>query len=173
MRRSGRGSKSKARISSPFQTATFELEGMLFEADRNTARALAAYTQAIELGSANFYPYYRKAVITATRDAAARVQAEQLLERAVMLAPRFAPALVMLADVKVALARAADALPIARRAVALDPARVPARLALARALWAVSQKDEAVRVAREALELARSDPERQIVQRLIDTYTRP
>jgi Flp pilus assembly protein TadD len=57
--------------------------------------------------------------------------------------------------------------------VALDPARVPARLALARALWAVSQKDEAVRVAREALEPARSDPERQIVQRLIDTYTRP
>jgi len=119
---------------------------MLFEADRNTARALAAYTQAIELGSANFCPFYRKAVLTATRDAAAHVQAEQLLERAVMLAPRFAPALVMLADVKVALARA---------------------------LWAVSQKDEAVRVAREALELARSDPERQIVQRLIDTYTSP
>ena len=153
--------------------ATFELEGMLFEADRNPAQALAAYTQAIELGSTNFYPYYRKAVLTPTRDAAARVQAEQLLERAVTLAPRYAPALVMLADVKVALARAADALPIARRAVALDPARVPARLALARALWATSQKEEAVRVAREALELARSDPERQMVQRLLDLYTRP
>ena len=85
--------------------ATFELEGMFFEADRNTAQALAAYTQAIELGSTNFYAYYRKAAMTPTRDAAARVQSEQLLERAVTLAPRYAPVLVMLADVKVALAR--------------------------------------------------------------------
>jgi hypothetical protein len=35
------------------------------------------------------------------------------------------------------------------------------------------QKDEAVGVAKEALELALNDPERQMVQRLIDTYTRP
>jgi hypothetical protein len=42
-----------------------------------------------------------------------------------------------------------------------------------RVLWPVSQKDEAVRVVKEALELARSDPVRQMVHRLIDTNTRP
>jgi len=46
-------------------------------------------------------------------------------------------------------------------------------MALARVLWVVSETDEAVRVVKEALELARRDPERQMVHRLIEAYTRP
>jgi len=153
--------------------ATFELEGMLFEADRNAAQALAAYTQAIELGSTNFYPYYRKAALTPRREEATRVQAEQLLERAVALAPLYAPALVMLADAKVALGRGADALPIARRAVALDPGRVMTRLALARVLWTLNQREDVVRQVREALALARNEGERDLAQRTLDNYLKP
>jgi predicted Zn-dependent protease len=73
----------------------------------------------------------------------------------------------------VALGKPTDALGIARGAVALNSARGPSRMALAHVLWAVSQTDEAVRVVKQALELARSDPERQMVHRLIDTNTRP
>jgi len=153
--------------------AIFELEGILFDADRKTQEALAAYKRALELGTTNFYAYYRKAALTPASDVTGRTERERLLERATALAPRYAPALILLADTKVALGKANDALGIARGAVALDSARVPSRMALARVLWALSQRDAAVSAAREALELARTDPERQMVQRLIDQYTRP
>jgi tetratricopeptide (TPR) repeat protein len=153
--------------------AIFDLEGILFDADRQPKEALAAYTHAIELGTTNFYAYYRKAALTPAGDATGRTERERLLERATALAPRYAPALIMLADTKVALGKPNDALAIARGAVALDSARVPSRMALARVLWALSQRDDAIGAAREALELARTDPERQMVQRLLDLYTRP
>ena len=75
-------------------------------------------------------------------------------------------------DTKTALGQPNDALPIVRRAVTLDPGLVPARMALARTFWALSQRDEAVRAAREALDLARTDAERQTLQRMIESYSR-
>jgi tetratricopeptide (TPR) repeat protein len=152
---------------------SFEVEGLLFDSERKTPQALAAYARAIELGSTNFYAYYRDVQLTPMTDQTTRVHNEQMLTRAAALAPRYSGIYSILADVNLALGRGSEAVKNARRAVELDPGRSSYRVVLARILWGLAQQADALREAREALALAHSDVDRRNAQRLVELYSVP
>ena len=152
---------------------SFEAEGLLADANRQTAAARTAYSKAIDLGSKNFYAYFRKAGLTPQDDPMVWTVREEMLHRAIALAPRFASAYAMLGDVALRLGHGADGVAAVRRAVELQPTLFGYRLTLARVLGSSQQRDEALRAAREALELARTDAERDAANRMIATYARP
>lgn len=150
--------------------SSFDVEGIVLDADGKGPEARAAFLRAVDLGSTNFWSYYRAATLTSPADNAQRPHISELLERAVALAPRYAFARARLADMKLAAGAPDAAVPLAQRAVELDPGIVSHRLTFARALWAAGRKREALGQAREALAMSRSDAERQASQRLVDTY---
>ena len=155
--------------------AVFEVDGVLLDVEQKPDEARAAYAKAIELGSTNFFAYYRTAALT-TRgnpDSAGWTRAEELLNRAVALNGGFAPAYALLGEATMHAGRGPQAVDFAKRAVSLDPGSVWNRLALARVFWGVSQRDDALRQAREALAVARNDEEKRAAQQLIDFFSRP
>ncbi|MGE0741385.1 MAG: tetratricopeptide repeat protein [Hyphomonadaceae bacterium] len=85
-------------------------------------------------------------------------EAEQMLRRALQLAPGDARVQTAYAELMASSGRAAEALAMLRAAVRADPSFLPARLALARAAMSVGLALEAEAVARELIAL-RPDPE--------------
>jgi len=169
--RAGIEAARKADAAAP---GSYEVEGVLLEADRKGDEARAAYASAIENGSSNFFAHYRWATLSANAntDAAMRPRLVQALERSIALNDAFAPAYSALASVKLDLDQRDEALRLAKHAVALAPGDVQHRLTLARVLWRMAQRPQALGQAREALSLAHDNDERRIVQEMIDFFTR-
>ena len=133
---------------------------------------LAFYAKAVELGSTNFYAYYRLAALTwrPNADADSLTAVKKSLEQSVALNDRFGNAFALLGEVRARLHEPEEALTAATRAVSLDGRSVWHRLSLARVLWGISRPDQAVTEARQALTIARGDNERKAAQELIDFF---
>jgi Flp pilus assembly protein TadD len=163
-----------AQKADPHAASPFEVEGTLLDSERKANEARSAYDQAIELGSTNFYAYYRAAALAPRTGAAAsadeRARAESLLDRSIKLNAAYAPAPALLAEVRVRGGHPDGALELAQRAVSLEPSQASHRLTLAHVLWAAGRHDEALREARGAMTLAATDQERQNVQQVITLF---
>jgi tetratricopeptide (TPR) repeat protein len=149
--------------------APYETEGVLSDAEGKRDEALASFTKAVELGSTNFYAYYRQAQLLWSQDAdsATRGRIEKSLERAIELNDESAASYSFLADTKIELDRADDAIGLARRAVTLEPGASYHRATLARALSRTSKQEEALQEAGKALALAKDATERRRAEELI------
>jgi tetratricopeptide (TPR) repeat protein len=163
----------QARKADPGLAATYDTEGMLFDADNKDDRAdnaRAAYAKAAELGSTNYYTHYRLASLTwqPNSDAEALTAIKKSLDRSIALNDRFAGAYSLLGEVQARLHQTDEALAAARRAVVLEGGSVFSRLSLARVLWNLSRTEEAETAARNALTLARTDGDRRAAQELLD-----
>jgi hypothetical protein len=146
-----------------------EVEGMLSDLEEQKDAALAAYTNADELGSTNFYSHYRRAQLlwrpTLERDSLGEIAKE--LETSITLNPSWAPGYSFLAEVRIELDDAETALGLARRAVSLEPGASYHRGTAARALARLSKLDEALNEAERARALARTPEERQRAEQLL------
>jgi len=162
------------RVDAPGMAVFSDSEGLLSEREGKVDQAKAAYAKAIELGSENFYSYYRMGVLMLgpMADADSLRTAARWLDRAAMLDDRFAPTFNAVANVALRLGHADQSLSAAERAVALDPAQTQPRLSLARALWALSRRDEAQQALRDGVELAKSDGDRQAAAQVRQLFER-
>jgi tetratricopeptide (TPR) repeat protein len=156
--------------------AGHEVDAMMAAIDGNDSGARAALAKAEQLGSTNFYTFYRLAMMDLPERPAvdAIEQARQRFQKAVDLNPFHSGAHAMLANM-VAMGPAdqrARAVPLVQKAVSLDPGDLFTRTTIARALWNAGQRDVAMSQARAALGLATDDRERQIVQQLIDFFAK-
>jgi len=167
-----RAAIEEARKGDPRLASTYDTEGFLFDAEDHDDNARVAYSKAAELGSTNFYTYYRLAMMTWVQgaDAETLTAVKKSLEQSVALNDRFAGAFAMLGEVRARLKEPATALDAANRAVQLDGRSVRHRLSLARVLWGVEQPDQAETEARRALTIARSEDERRATQELIEFF---
>ena len=167
-----RAAIEEARKGDPRLAATYDTDGFLFEVEDQDDNARVAYAKAAELGSTNFYTYYRLAMMTWVQgaDVDTLTAVKKSLEQSVALNDRFAGAFAMLGEVRARLKESATALDAANRAVQLDGRSVRHRLSLARVLWGVEQPDQAETEARKALTIARGDDERRATQELIDFF---
>jgi tetratricopeptide (TPR) repeat protein len=163
-----------ARQADPAWAGSYEVDGLLAEAENKRVEARAAYLKAIELGSTNFYAHYRWAILSRepqvdrdTMSAMARA-----LQRSTELNVRFAPAYATHGEVAAMLGQTDEALGFARKAIVLEPGQVQPRLSLARVLWTSGRREDAAREARDAMTLASSDDERRGVQELIDFFAK-
>jgi tetratricopeptide (TPR) repeat protein len=152
---------------------SYEVEGLVLLGEGKRDDARAAFAQAIERRSANFFPYYWWAANPAQRpaDLASRQRLQDALQQAVTLNGSYAPAYAALARVTLDLKRNDEALDRAKRAVVLEPGMAYARLVLAQAMWATHDRAAAVREAREALAVARDDADRRSAQEAIAFYS--
>jgi len=166
-----RAAIDEARKADARQATTYETEGILLDSDRKNDSARVAYAKAVELGSKNFFAYYRLAALMWVQGADSDTLAsiKKSLEQSIVLNDRFAPALGLLGEANAHLGRPEDALNAARRAVSLDGG-VTQRLSLARVLWTISRPDEAASEARNALTIARTEGERRTAQELLDFF---
>jgi hypothetical protein len=151
-----------------------EVEGLLADLERQPDAALAAYTKASELGSTNFYVYYRKAQLLwrPTLDRPSMEAIAQALQTSITLNSNWAPGYSFLADTRIDLGDAAAALGLARRAVSLEPGGSYHRRVVARALARLSKPDEALQEAEAAKALARTPEERQRAEELLSYLKR-
>jgi tetratricopeptide (TPR) repeat protein len=147
----------------------YEVEGLLSDQEEKKEQALAAYAKAGELGSINFYAYYRHAQLlwSPTLDKPTLEAIARNLDKTITLNSNWAPGYSYLADVRIELDDAEGALGLARRAVALEPGESYHHAAVARALARLSKADEAVREAEKALALAQNPGERQRAENLL------
>jgi tetratricopeptide (TPR) repeat protein len=159
----------EARRTEPGAPASFVMEGLLHDQSKKAKEASAAYARAVELGSENFYAFYRVAVdLRDSADSVRRAQAESHVARALALNPSHGPSYSLHG---VLLAHGPDpekGLAPARRGVELDSTRSDARLALATVLWRMDRKQEALGQALAGRSLARTDEQRAGAQRVID-----
>jgi len=156
----------------PALAAAYDAEGVFWDRARNPQQARAAFTKAIELGSTQFFTYYRLATMAPGGPPSPERLAQRTawLQRAAQLNPSFPPALHALANVTLAAGKRDEAVQIAERAVKIDLRRVDSRMMLARLLWTVGRRNEARAAAKAALALARVDSERDAAKRLVDQY---
>jgi tetratricopeptide (TPR) repeat protein len=156
--------RADAALSTPY-----EVEGMLNDQEGKKEPALAAYAKAAELGSVNFYAYYRHAQLLwqPPLDKAALGQIARSLDKTIKLNSDWAPGYSYLADVRIDLDEAEEALDLARRAVALEPGASYHHATMARALARLSKLDEALKEAEKALALARNPAERQRAEEML------
>ena len=155
--------------------AIAEVEGTLYDTERNSAAARTAYARAIEQGSTNFFVHYRWASLTwsgPSLDSAAGAQVIKALTQANALAPQYATAFVLLADVHSRLGSNDEAVTAAVTAVRLRPTRSEPRQVLAAALWRAGQKERAREEAQRAVRLAESASERQEALELLPALER-
>lgn len=156
--------RADAALSTPY-----EVEGLLCDQEEQKEPARAAYSKAVELGSANFYAYYRHAQLlwNSTLDTAALEQIAKSLDKTIALNSNWAGGYTYLADVRIDLGDAEGALGLARRAVALEPGESYHHATVARALGRLSKAGEAVKEAEKALALAKTPGERQRAEELL------
>ena len=156
--------------------AGHEVEALLALTDGSRDAVRASLAKAEQLGSLNYFTFYRLAMLDLPErpDPEAIALAERRLQKAVDLNPFHAGALAVLANT-IAMGPAegrARALPLAQKAVTLDPGDLFTRSTVARALWNAGQRDVALVQARTALGLASTEQERQGVQQLIEFFTK-
>ncbi len=156
----------------PALAAAYDAEGVLWDRARNAEQARAAFTRAIELGSTQFFTYYRLATMAPGGPPSRERLAQRTawLQRAAQLNPAFPPALHALANLTLTAGRRDEAVQIAERAVKIDQRRVDSRMMLARILWSVGRKNDARSAARAAFALARVESEREAAKKLVDQY---
>jgi TonB family protein len=166
-----RAALDRLRLSDAKQPVLADTEGLLDDAERKPEDARAAFGRAMDLGSTNFYPYYRWATLSqpSASDDGARAKVEQSLARSVDLNGRFSPAQSMLAFIRLQRGHADEALTAAQQAVALQSDDVNARIILVSVLTVLGRRDVAQREAAAAMPLAKSDAQRQQLQRLLAT----
>jgi TonB family protein len=111
-----RASIERARKENSNLAASFDAEALLLDMERKTADAQAMYAKAMELGSTNFYTYYRWASLAGLGDAPDRARIDQALQKATALNDRFAAAWTLLAEARLRLGQREDALKFAQRA---------------------------------------------------------
>lgn len=138
----------------------FDVEGLLADSASDDDKARTAYAKAVELGSRSFYTWYRDAQLHGRADRAAQKHVEKSVQRCVELNPEFAFGYSYLAEMKLRLSRATDALELARKAIALEPGQSYHHIAFAHALFDNGKRDEAVSEAERALALADNEHER-------------
>jgi hypothetical protein len=161
---------AQARKADANDPVSYVSEGLLLDREGKTDEAKAAYANAVERGTRNYYAYYRLAQLEwqADPDRDTLLKLEKHLTRAVELNDRLAGGHAYLADVKATLDPKSDAaVASARRAIALEPAEPEHHLSAARVSWRRGDFDDARREAQKALSLARSDRERDAAQRML------
>lgn len=162
----------EAAQAAPGLPVSFDVDGMVADLDGQRDAALAAYAKACELGSTNFYSYFRHAQLLwkPTLDRSSLEEMAKLLGTSVKLNPSWAPGYSFLAEVQTDLGEADTALGMARRAIALEPGASSPHGSAARALARLSRLDEAIKEAERALALARTQEERQHAQDLLARF---
>jgi TPR repeat protein len=160
----------EAKAADPAAPGAYDAEGLLAELEQKEDVAGAAYAKAAELGSTNFYTWYRNAQIAyrAGRDRETLGRVEKSLQRVVELNPEYAFGYSFLAETKQDLGLKDEALALARRAISLEPGGSYHHLALARVLFQQSKPDEARAEAERGRELAQADWEIKNARELID-----
>jgi TPR repeat protein len=160
----------EAKAADPSAAGAYDAEGLLAEHEQKDDAAAAAYAKAAELGSANFYTWYRNAQIAyrTGRDRETLGRVEKSLQRAVELNPEYAFGYSFLAETKQDLGLKDEALALARRAISLEPGGSYHHLALARVLFQQSKTAEARAEAERGRELAQADWEVKNARELID-----
>lgn len=170
-----RALSAEAAKADPSSPGPAEIEGALQDRERNTAGAKAAYERAASLGSKQAQIYFRLAQMArpdgASLDEATRARMTGHLEKAIALAPDFANALAMLADLR-SDAGDSSGIDLAQRAVRADPAEAYHRLTLARAFWNAHRPDEAIAAAQGAMSVAENDEQRGYVRRFLEFTAR-
>ena len=171
----GRTAEAQALIdevekSDPSQPVAYEAEGLLLDAAGKAADAAASYARAVELGSTNFYAYYRGAALSwpSSPDKALMTRLRDGLKRSVELNGDFAWAQALLGEAQAALGDADPALTSVRHAIALEPGQPYHHLSAARVLWKLGRPADARQEADRGLALADAEDERQQAQKLID-----
>lgn len=159
----------EARTADPRSPTSYDAEGLLADRDGDDARARQAYQQAVELGSASAYSYYRAAQLAwkAQADAATLAGQRRLLEKAIELNGAYANAYSYLAEVLVQQGEAQAALAPALRAATLEQGRSYHRVALARVLQALGRTEDARKAAELGMKLAENDGERSNAERFL------
>jgi hypothetical protein len=157
--------------------AGHEVEALLASFNDGGRDAIrASLSKAEQLGSTNFYTFYRLALIDLPErpDAEAIALAERRMQKAVELNPLHGGAHASLANI-ITMGPAqgrARALPLVQKAVTLEPGDFYTRATVARALWNAGQREVAMAQARAALGLATSDEERRSAQQMIDFFAK-
>ena len=161
----------EARAADPSGAASYDVEGLLADRQRDKTRAAQAYAQAVERGSTSAYTLYRAAQLAwkPVPEAEGLATIRKRLERAIELNQNYAPAHSYLAEVMVQQDQAEAALPHAQRAVALDSGSTYGRVALARVLHKLGQDDAARATAQRGLQLATDDADKSNVESFL-TY---
>jgi tetratricopeptide (TPR) repeat protein len=163
-----RGAIAEARKAAADAPESFVAEGMLLDREGKREEAIAAFTRAIDGGSASAYAPYRLAMLLwpsqLDRDTFTRM--EKLLGQAMAANSRNANASAALGEVRGILG-SGDPLPLVLRAITLEPAEASHRLTAARVLLRLQKYDDALKVARIAEGLARTDEVRRQVTEMI------
>jgi hypothetical protein len=154
-----------------------EAEALLAAVDGSADGMRAAMAKAEQLGSTNFFTYYRLALADLPQEpgAAELTVAERRLRKAVELNPFHSGAHAMLAvvlSIGPAEEGRARALPVAQKALALNPRDFFTRTATARAFWNAGQRDVATAQARAAVTLATNDDERKQAQEMVTAFVK-
>lgn len=165
-----RAAIDEAKALDPDLAEAFQAEGRLADRERDTETGKAAYEQAVALGASNFYPYLRLANLMPRQGASAEdlSRTRQLLEQAVERNPASGLAYQSLGNVLLQMNDSAAAVVALQKGAAIDPLQLNAHFNLANALLRVGQREAALAEARAALGLARTEQQRQLVQRLLE-----
>ena len=165
---------SEARNADPNNPASYEVEGVLLDIERQSEGARAAYARAVELGTGNFYAHFRLGqMASALQTPEGRAQAEAAFERAVALSDTFVPALLQLGGVRLSLRKIEAAITAYERAVTLDPSSSVSRRLLATALMQAGRTDAARSEAEESAALAQSPQDLEAATQLLQRLQMP
>jgi len=165
---------AEATKADPTLPGPWEIEARLQDAEAHVDEARTAYAKAADLGSTQAHVYFRLAQLEwkPEADKALSERLAERLEKARQLEPANASTLSFLAEQRLDLGQADEALALAKRAVEIEPSRYYHRLALARILWSLKRADDSVRMGQSALEVADGEAQRKQVQQFLDFAAR-
>lgn len=154
--------------------AAYAAEGILLERARQPEQAREAFQKAAELGSTNYYVYWRLGTLQlgAGSSPEARVAARQHLTKAIELNPDSGFVYASLGSAMMQTGSVPEAVEAYRKATSLEPSEAGLRLSFATALSRAGQRDEALQEAKLALALARTDQQKLAAQSLIDRLSK-
>jgi tetratricopeptide (TPR) repeat protein len=164
----------EARKAEPAAAETFVVEGLHRDQNKQPVEAAAAYARAMELGSDNFYAWYRSASdLARSPEPANHARALLHAERAAALNPEHGPSQSLLGTILAAGPNPTRGVEPARRGLELDPSSPRARLALATVLQRLGRNAEALGLALAARASARTEDERAEAQQVVNALAPP
>lgn len=169
---------SRAETMAPGAAEVFERRSLLTFQRQDVAAALSAARHALTIEPARPLAHYLKAValLAAAKNLTVEStrEAETSLRAAIQAAPALAPAYTTLGGLLAARdGPSVEALALIERAIALDPSSVGHHVALGQVLLMSGDAAEAQRVAERARAAARTETEREAVERLLAAALRP
>jgi tetratricopeptide (TPR) repeat protein len=169
----GRAAIAEARKIDPKASGSYTAEALILDREKKQDEAKAAYTTAVELGTASAYAHYRLASLKwQPRPTPEQLkELETLLSHAVDRNVRYAAAYAWLGQVRASL-DTPDAIALIRRAITLEPRESTHRLRAASVLLRQGKYADARADAQAALALAASDENRREAQELLDVIAK-